>query len=281
MMKDRLISIVVLLICTICPLSVCAFDDYSQFVNEVITEDDSDHFTGADETELLSLNNFEYEDQMRREREELEHERATANAIDTKNERIRKEREEAFAIELEKLKDDKVAAKKLLQQKKLDANIVNRIRKASKSNNYYGILGIRNFILSNVRIPKRTITIVPNHFYIQIPEIVLFGITEKHIKRAYRETAKAVHPDKSRDPRAVETFLMVEDAATILLNATTRLEYDAMLQKKWKQRRKLLNNQIQHGIQAVLRLIHGTILGGKKFLGPFTIPVVILVVLIV
>lgn len=249
-----------------------ATDENVRFVEEVISEDN------------LYYNDYEYrneiEEQLRHEKEELTQEAARSKILVAENERIQKQREEAFANELEQLKEDKAAAKKLLQRKKRDAKVVNRIYKSFQSNNYYAVLGIRNFMFSNLRIPNHTITIVPNYFVVRIPGFELFNISEKQIKKAYREMAKLVHPDKSKDPRAAEAFLLVEDAAMILLNDASRFEYDMLIQKERKELQIRIVNQIGDGIEKSFMMANTVVRLAKKLLGPFTIPVVVLVALI-
>ena len=247
-------------------------DTYQKFVEEVISEDE------------LYYNDYEYmnenENQIKRERDELAKEAARSRQFTAEKERIQKQREEAFADELAQVKEDKTAAKKLMQQKKRDAKIVKRIFKSFQSNDYYAILGIRNFIFSNLQIPSRSITIMPNHFVIRIPGFELFNISEKQIKKAYREMAKLVHPDKSKDPRAAEAFLLVEDAATILLNDATRSEYDLMIHVGRNERQKRIANQIGQGIEKFFLMTNTVASLAKKLLGPLTIPVVVLVAVI-
>ena len=243
-------------------------DEYLKYVKEVISEDEL-YYNDYD-------NLYESEEENRREKSEsVQSQKRTAE-----NERIRKQREESFANEVAQLKEDKAAVKKLLQQKKRDTRIVNRIYKEFQSNNYYAVLGIRNFIFSNFHIPNHTITIVPKYFVVRIPGFELFHISEKQINRAYREMAKLVHPDKSIDPRAAEAFLLLEDAATILLNDATRSEYDMMIRKERGERRLRLVNQIRQAIEKSVVMTTVVLRSAKTFLGPLTIPVVVLVALI-
>lgn len=247
-------------------------DEYLKFVEEIISEDESYY------------NDFAYvnenEEQIRREEEELKKQTERSEKLLTENERIQKIREEKFARELAQVKEDKAAAKKLLQQRKRDAKTVDRIYKAFQSKNYYAVLGIRIYIFSNLRISNRTITIVPKHFALRVPGFELFYISERQIKRAYREMAKLVHPDKSKDPRAVEAFLLVEKAAAVLLDDETRSEYDIMLQMERKERRTIIANQVRQGVERSFFVTSTLLRSVRKILGPFTIPVAVLVALI-
>jgi hypothetical protein len=219
----------------------------------------------------------EIENQIRQEEKDLEHEGVQAR---NEHERIQLLREESFAREIAEVKEDRVAAKKLLQQRKQDAKIVHRIFKAYQSNDYYGVLGIRNFVFSNWYIPHRTVTIIPKYFVVNVPGFEIFTISKKKIKRAYREMVKFVHPDKSKDPRAVEAFLMVENAAAILLNEETRSEYDMIIQKDNRERRTRIVNQIRQGIERSLVMTNAVLSSARRLLGPLSIPFVVLVALI-
>jgi len=49
------------------------------------------------------------------------------------------------------------------------------------------------------------------------------------IKRAYREKAKGVHPDRNPAPRAAEVFRAVAEAHAVLSDPASRAEYDRRL----------------------------------------------------
>ncbi len=54
------------------------------------------------------------------------------------------------------------------------------------------------------------------------------------IKAAYRKLVFQFHPDKNKDPSAVEKFKKVTKAFSILSNSKTRLEYDIALENQYK-----------------------------------------------
>jgi DnaJ domain len=250
-------------------LSVEASDEYQRFVQEVLSENELNYNIDEGEQSRLQYSNPN-------EREET----IRPTKIVDNNEKTRKKREETFANELAQLKEDKAAARKLLQQQKRDARIVHRIIHESQSNNHYAVLGLQKLILFEIKIPKCTITVIPNHFTLNIPAIEVFGISEKKIRKAYREMAKLVHPDKSKEPRAVEAFLMVENSAAVLLNATTRAEYDTLLEYEKHRHCAKLYVDMKYQMESTLRLIRTILCSGKNILGPLTIPVVLLVALI-
>lgn len=55
----------------------------------------------------------------------------------------------------------------------------------------------------------------------------------EEIKAAYRRLVFQLHPDKNKDPLAVEKFKKVTKAFSILSNSKTRLEYDISLEKQY------------------------------------------------
>ncbi|KAF5399642.1 DnaJ subfamily C member 17 [Paragonimus heterotremus] len=66
-----------------------------------------------------------------------------------------------------------------------------------------------------------------------------FGVSDdcstKDVKRAYKEKARQLHPDKNKDnPKAKEEFQQLKDYYDILHEPTTRKEYD----RKWKAKRE-------------------------------------------
>jgi DnaJ domain len=251
---------------------VTAYNEFDDLVQEIVSEDQGhDNDYGYFAADPPSNQQQEMADEAARQQHRL-------------REQVQKEREEAFAKEVARLKEDKAAIQALMQQKKRDAKIVHRVLKAFHSGNYYAVLGIRRTLLSlglnPIRIPKRSIPLIPNYFTLNIPEFEFFGgVSEQSIKKAYRDMAKRVHPDKNRDPRTVEAFHMVEEAAAMLLDPGRRAEYDRQWQEQQRVRRMKIQNCIVHGFEASTR-VAGTIVGtGRKVLGPFTVPVVILVAL--
>jgi DnaJ domain len=253
--------------------AVDSSDEYIQFVEEILSEDESYY------NDYVYVN--ESDEQIRRDKKEFEKETVRSKNFITENERIQALREESFARELAQVKkEDRATAKKLLQQKNRDAQTADRIFRSFQSNDYYSVLGIRNFAFSNLRIPNRTMTIIPKYFVVHIPGFDLFNISEKQIKRAYREMAKLVHPDKSKDPRAVKVFLMVENAAAVLLNDVTRSEYDMMILKERRERQTRMLHQIRQGIEKSFMMTNTVLHSARKLLGPFSIPVVVLVALV-
>lgn len=54
------------------------------------------------------------------------------------------------------------------------------------------------------------------------------------IKKAYRKLVFQLHPDRNKDPTAVEKFKKVTKAFSILSNSKTRLEYDIALENEYK-----------------------------------------------
>jgi len=54
------------------------------------------------------------------------------------------------------------------------------------------------------------------------------GASEKEIKKAFRTLALKYHPDKSKDPRAVEKFRAVAEAYEVLRDSKRRKQYEDM-----------------------------------------------------
>jgi hypothetical protein len=250
---------------------VAASNEFDDLVQKIVSEDqyhDSDHFESKTETVLEEQ---EIMDEVLRQQNRI-------------NKKIQ-EREDSFARELAWLKEDEAAIQKLLKQKKKDAKIVNRVLQSFHAGNYYAALGIHRtafvFGTSRIRIRKLSIPLIPNYFTLNLPEFEFFGgVSEQRIKKAYRDMAKRVHPDKNRDPRAVEAFHMVEKAASVLLDASSREEYDRQWQEQRRLRRIKLTHRILRGFEKGTRIAGTIVTSAKKLLGPFTVPVVILVALI-
>lgn len=56
----------------------------------------------------------------------------------------------------------------------------------------------------------------------------------EEIKAAYRKLVFQLHPDKNKDPLAIEKFKKVTKAFSVLSNSKTRLEYDISLENQYK-----------------------------------------------
>lgn len=256
-------------------------DEYAEFVQEVVEEDqDQQHHDGDDGNDYAStLTDQEYERQqeelLRRERDEQERIRQQEEEL---NRRIQDEREMAFEAELAQLTDEKqkAAARK---QKKRDAAIVQRILRRAAKGNFYAVLGLqyRNLFSFHLHIPGCSLPLGP--YRMETPEIDMlhFAVTPVHIKRAYRECARAVHPDKCRDGRAVEAFHAVEQAASILLNASTRAAYDAQLAERRRAQRARVRQYLRVGWEQLGRIVR-RVQSVFQLLGPFALPLTILTI---
>jgi DnaJ domain len=257
--------------------------DHYDFVQEVLDEDDSsqDHdYATMDDASA------DAHDQERRRKQEDDAERLRQEKIyaqeqervaeQARNARIQLEREQAFESELAKMSEEKRRLAR--QQQKKDAAIVQKVLRAAERGNLYAVLGLRNN--REVRIPGRSLTIVPGYATINIPELRFLHVTAPMVRRAFRDRAKLVHPDKSKDSRAAEAFVAVENAASILLDEASRAEYDRAVvgDRRWRRDRVTgaLSTGVQHSL-SVTRRIFGTV---KTLLGPFSVPVLILSVLV-
>jgi DnaJ domain len=277
----RFSIMVVLLALLVVVQTARACDDYD-FVQEVVAEDQehyNDHYSSTMDgaNDLYDQDMLRQQDEDERLRQQQEHaEEQERRAEQARNEIIQKEREEAFEAELARMSEEK--RKAAIKQKKRDAAVARRVLKAASSENHYAVLGLRNN--RELRIPGRSITIIPGYFSLTIPEVKLFHVDNRQIKKAYREKAKTVHPDKSKDGRAVEAFLAVENAASILLDETARAEYDQKVLQHRQARRAKMTGIAQSGLQRGYRVTSQVIGTAKRILGPFAFPVLILAVLI-
>lgn len=271
--------------------------DYAEFVREVVNEDqehfrndynnDSSTTMGVDqdllyEQEMLRQKKDEdeiAEELLRQKQQQREYaedqERKTEQA---RNERIQKEREKAFDDQLAKMSDEKRRAAK--KQKKRDAVVTRKVLKAAQAGNHYAVLGLLNNRELRI-IGEKSIALFPVRLTLNIPEIRLFHTSNKQIKKAYREKAKTVHPDKSTDGRAVEAFLAVENAASILLDEAARAKYDQQVLQRRHARRAKVRGVVGSGLERSLRVASRVFGTAKMFLGPCAFPFFILALLVV
>jgi hypothetical protein len=266
-----LIVVVALLLCVSC--TVAQDDDYD-FVKEVLDEDQDNYDDDIYEDDFVdgpeTTPETREEEILRKQQEaELKRKAEEDRIAREQADRIQEEREAAFAAEVAKMTDEqqKVARK----QKKIDARIVRRILRAAKKDNYYAVLGLRNWELQT---PSRTIKLASLVF--RIPGFALFRISPKAIKKAYRKLAMMVHPDKNLDGRATEAFIAVENSASILTDETKRIEYDDMVREIWRERRELARKKAVEYVDGTLHVVGQIVQVFRRVLGPFALPVFIL-----
>lgn len=156
--------------------------------------------------------------------------------------------------------------------------IINAILKSRDKGDHYGVLGLRNN--RYLRLEARSLTIIPKYFQVQIPELTLFYVSKKQIKKAFRARALAVHPDKTSDSRAKEAFNAIDKAAEILLDDEARAEYDRSITLRRQKYRAEMNSKLKHGAGNVRSVTRTCLKQIRRVLGPFTFPVVLVSFLI-
>jgi hypothetical protein len=237
-----------------------------EFVEEVVNED-QDHVNDWAAMDDDAAQRYEQET-LRKQQEALEREKEAAERMEWERlEAMHRQREAALEAELAKISSEE-KRKAFLRQKKSDNALAHKILQHSKHENYYAILGIRNWELQ-----------LPSIFGRNIP--TLFRPTSAQIKKAYRDRAKCVHPDKSKSTFASEAFVAVEHAASVLLDPTQRAEYDAFLRQRYQERRDRFTSVVAHSFQSGTSSVRMVIRGLQKVLGPFAFPALVLSALII
>ena len=172
-----------------------------------------------------------------------------------KADEIALQREIKYQAELEKLHDDK-ARKALTRQKRRDGQIVKRVLRNSENDRHYAVLGLK--------CKWGEISFGPFSFC---------SVSPSEVKRAYRNIARSVHPDKNRDGRAGEAFDALEKSAALLTDPSKKKDYDAKLRRQRKATLKQSLVMLENAWKT-LRTIF-------KLLGPFATPIAILLALII
>lgn len=239
-----------------------------EYVRQVIEEDQEqysyDEYHADDETVYKQQQAYADQERQRREAEE----QAARDAAD----RVAAERERRFEAEMDRMNEEQ--RQKALKQKKMDGKKVKSILRSSERKNLYQVLGLRNLSL---RIPPRTVNL-GGLCKFTIPGITLLKeASEKDIRKQFRKRAMEVHPDKNRDGRAQEAFVAVEEAATILGDAKLRKEYDQELKRRREEQLALVRTTIAYGWAITKRTVKVV----QTLLGPFFLPVVIVLALII
>eukprot|EP00980_Cylindrotheca_fusiformis_P005809 scaffold1223_cov119-Cylindrotheca_fusiformis.AAC.12 len=236
-------------------------NDYAEYVKEVLEEDQ--HHYGEDSSDHTTPEDVFQRRQAQAEQERLAKEQAAAD-------RIAAERERAFQKELSKL--DEEQRKAALKQKKMDARMVKRILRAQEHEDWYGVLGMRNW---NLAIPSQHFQFGPWQW--TFPGVSIKQTTPKDIRRAFRTRTKMVHPDKNRDGRANEAFHALEQAASILSDETTRKQYDQQMAIVRQERNAKYKALVGRGWKMVAQVFRAIL----SILGPFATPVLIIAALII
>jgi hypothetical protein len=185
-------------------------------------------------------------------------------------ERTRLRREAAFESELKKMNEEQ--QKKAKRQKARDAKVVKRILKAHEAGRHYATLGIRNleFQLGPIYI-----------FNFMIGPVTLFRTKTKGIKRAYRNLARTVHPDKNKDGRAEEAFHALETSAAILTDDKQRSDYDKRIIATRRRRNQYAMERVVGVSQVAWTRTILTLRMAKRILGPFSTPILVVGSLII
>lgn len=249
---------------SILPMVLADFDGaaYDEYVKEVLEEDQyNDH-----------SNEYYHEDSYYEDREaqqRLEQERIAQEEAD----RVQADRERVFQAELDRMSADQQAA--ALKQKKLDAKVVHSVLKAAEQNELYKVLGIRNW---DWKIPGRELHVAG--LSLTIPGLTIKETTMKDIRKAYRTRAMAVHPDKNKDGRAQEAFIVVEETASILSDQVLREQYDRHFCAVRRERRQAQLAMVSEVTDTVWGTTKGVLKAVHTMLGPFATPVIIIGALI-
>lgn len=185
-------------------------------------------------------------------------------------ERTRLRREAAFEAELKKMNEEQ--RKKAKRQKARDAKVVKRILKAHEAGRHYAVLGVRNLEFQAGPIYL---------FNFMIGPITLFRTKTKDIKRAYRNLARTVHPDKNKDGRAEEAFHALETSAAILTDDKQRSDYDKRIIATRRRRNKYAMERVVGVSQLAWTKTAMTLRMAKRILGPFSTPILVVGSLII
>jgi hypothetical protein len=251
---------------------VAAQNQYDEYVRQVI-EEDQQHYGNEYYYGEYQADEDVYEQQHQKEEAFSEEERLAREQAD----QWAAEREQQFQKELAKM--DEAARKKALQQKKKDHRKVQAVLNAANREDWYGVLGLSSW---GIQIPSRTIQLPFQGISFTIPGITLKGApTDKDIKRQFRIRARQLHPDKNRDGRAQEAFILVEHAASILSDADERVVYDAQLKAKREQRMASNKKLVSTATKCMLQVSSQVVKTAHMILGPFFTSVMILLAIII
>lgn len=269
--RQMLRSFQILLVLSLFSQSIAQNDEYDEYVRQVLEDErelNGEQYYGDDphiDPEHLKK---EQETARKLEQNRVKEEQKRAEAL--KQEQVRMQREAEFEAELQKMND--VQKKQAMKQKKQDSKMIRRILKASSLNKHYAVLGLKNMEFN----------VGPYQLFGQVlGPWRIFQITPRHVKVAYRSRSKAAHPDKNKDDRATEAFIAVEGAAAILLDESSKLEYDKVMRIEQENQRKLMMAAVKLVASTIKAYLNKMWWVFRRLVGPFAYPIVVLTALIV
>ena len=189
--------------------------------------------------------------------------------------------------------------RKMTKEERQDSRIVQRILLASRNGEHYKVLGLKLYEIKvpfEVRIPfyrslKGLLRRKRNKSHDDVDTtqdsntkstyISIFRPNNNVIKRAYRQRARLVHPDKNTDPNAAQAFDALDQAAAILMDERLRNDYD-MAVRNIRERRAQERIQLFKNVIGVAYSVSSKVSSvGKRVLGPFLTPLIVLGALII
>mmetsp|Transcript_18281 Transcript_18281/g.21097 ORF Transcript_18281/g.21097 Transcript_18281/m.21097 type:complete len:288 (+) Transcript_18281:30-893(+) len=266
-------NLIILLLFLMMPILTVSNDNYEdELLRELLEEE------RRVEEERMKESGYQYsEDYIQKQQEEIQKEEELRREqeeqmMEAQRERIRQQREKEFDASLARMNEEQQKAAK--KQKKNDASIVKRILKASSRGNHYAVLGLFNFEwkIGPIKLFRTNYKIGP---------FTLFRPSTKNIKKAYRNRAMRVHPDKNRDGRAQEAFVVIEESATVLTDKGRREQYDLELKLSRIEQRERIVQNVQKVLGIVQRQISAVVWVFKNIFGPFALPILLLTCLII
>lgn len=246
-------------------VAAATYHEGDEFIDEILQEE-RNHYGERNDPFLRD------EDVLREKQQQAQ---AEKDHVRAQAEKRRREREAKFQKELSRMNREQ--QKKAKAQRQKDSAIVDSILNASERGDLYGVIGLH---YHEVEIPARKINLF-GKIEFETPHIVLFRLSEKAIKKAYRIRSRLVHPDRNKDGRAEEAFIVLEECSSILMNANQRAAYNSKLKSLRQSRQDAVVTAVQTSIRSVYQVGVRVIGVFRSALGPFAVPVAILGCLIV
>ena len=180
--------------------------------------------------------------------------------------------EQEVAEAKQRRKEQQKRSSETKKKQRKDSQIIRKILTASSNGEHYKVLGLKHY---EIKLPF-SLPRISNPIFIPV-----FHPKDKDIKKAYRKRARLVHPDKNTSPDANEAFDALDRATAILLDERLRTEYDLVVREIRERRLQERIAFLKH-VVGVCYAISSKVSGvGKRALGPFLTPVLVLGALIV
>mmetsp|Transcript_1133 Transcript_1133/g.1648 ORF Transcript_1133/g.1648 Transcript_1133/m.1648 type:complete len:217 (-) Transcript_1133:316-966(-) len=160
-----------------------------------------------------------------------------------------------------------------------ERRLVNSIIKNVEQARYYEALGLHESPKWERRFKFALFENTPKEFVFF--DFTLFRASGTEIKRAYRQRALGVHPDKNGHPLAAQAFDALENAKQALMDEREREEYDRVVKEHYRRVDEARMETATRLVGFAYQKTMDAFVVVKKVAGPFAMPLIIVGAIII